>query len=195
MVRRSREFSNNELPFPRIVPTYRHSCVPTYRHITPFNAIGHVSPPAIHSTFHRVAESVRGKRPTRILQSSSSSNDSFIDQNPVRRHPQIASSAEGSTASSQENDAQPKESGNSHENTARSFGTIHSTFHRVAESVRGKRPTRILHSSSSSDDSSIDKNSVRRHPKITSSAEGFTASSQENDAQPNENGNSHENTA
>ena len=30
-------------------------------HQTPFNAIGHVSPPAIHSTFHRVAESVREK--------------------------------------------------------------------------------------------------------------------------------------
>ena len=35
-------------------------------HQTPFNAIGHVSPPAIHSMFHRVAESVKGKRPTRI---------------------------------------------------------------------------------------------------------------------------------
>ena len=49
-------------------------------HQTPFNAIGHVSPPAIHSKFHRVAESVRGKRPTRLLQSSSHSDDSSIDQ-------------------------------------------------------------------------------------------------------------------
>ena len=81
-----------------------------------------VSPPAIHSTFHRVAESARGKRPTRILQSSSNSDDSSIDQNPVRRRPQIASSPEGSTASSQENDAQPNESGNSRENTVRSSG-------------------------------------------------------------------------
>ena len=43
-----------------------------------------------------------------------------IDQNPVRRRPQFASSREDSTASSQENDARPNESRNSHDNTARS---------------------------------------------------------------------------
>ena len=91
-------------------------------HQNPFNAIAHVSPPAIHSTFHRVAESVGEKRATRILQSSSSSDECSIQKKSLRRRPQIASSAEGSTPSSQENDARPIESGNSDKNAARSSG-------------------------------------------------------------------------
>ena len=62
-------------------------------HQNPFNASAHVSPPAIHFTFHRVAESVREKRPTRIQQSSSSSDECYIEKKRGRRRPQIAISA------------------------------------------------------------------------------------------------------
>ena len=117
----AREFSNNELPFPQVVPTYRRSITPG---VTPNPFQRHWSCVTSSHSFHVSPSSgeCKGKRPTRILQSSSNSDDSSIDQNPVRRRPQIASSPEGSTASSQENDARPNESGNSHENTARSSG-------------------------------------------------------------------------